>query len=97
MSLASSVTVTVASKRWKLALPLPGTCASVTVIGSAVSAARAHGSFASSDPRSRVVKHLSGTSVLSSVAGGAPGVVFANTSSVSNSAQSGDGDRHGRA
>src|SRR3954471_16368785 len=64
--------------------------ASVTVIASAGIGARAHGSFNISEPSGRDVQHLSGTSVVSFDLGTGSGVVFANTSKVSNSAQSGE-------
>src|SRR3954464_9350700 len=64
--------------------------ASVTVIGAAVIAACLHGSIAASVAVSREVQQRSGISVVSSVFATGSGVVFANTSSVSNSAQSGE-------
>ena len=53
-------------------------------------AAVLHGSFAIRVEIVRVVQHWSGTSVVSSDFGTGSGVVFAKTSSVSNSAQSGE-------
>ena len=59
-------------------------------MGAAGIAASLHGSAAFSVVRSRVVQHCSGVITVLSVAVTLSGVVFANTSSVSNSAQSGD-------